>query len=101
MSVLHSIAGLYMCVGHLKHLVPLGVQVGLDGSAPELLGADLQDPVRVRLGLDQTPQELVLSLQVLGLQEVDPENPLRRYTSSSSRQLWSSQASGINSGCDS
>ena len=76
-----------MSLCHLEDLVPLWVQVRLDGAAPELLGADLQDPVRVRLGLNQTPQELVLPLKVLGLKEMDSENPLPRYTAN--HHLWS------------
>ena len=78
---------MYVSLCHLEHLVPLWVQVRLDGATTELLGADLQDPVWVRLGLDQTPQELVLPLQVLGLKEMDSQNPLQRYTTN--HQLWS------------
>jgi len=49
------------------------------------LVADLDDPVRVRLALDQTPQELVFPQQVLGLQEVDPQDPLGRHTHTHTR----------------
>lgn len=61
---------------HLIHLVPLGVDSLVDDFALEELRPHLDDSVRVRLALNQPAQELVLSQQFLGLQEVDPQDPL-------------------------
>ena len=61
---------------HLIHFVPLGVERLLNGLAVEQLVADLQDTIRVRFSHDQPSQELVFALQILSLQEVNPQDPL-------------------------
>jgi len=62
---------------HLVHFVPLRVDSFMDDFAPEELRPDLNDSIRVRLAFDQPSQELVLTQQVLGLDEMDPQNALR------------------------
>lgn len=61
---------------HLVHLVPLGVDSLMDDFALEELRPHLDDSVRVWLALNQPAQEFVLTQQFLGLQEVDPQDPL-------------------------
>lgn len=63
---------------HLINLVPLGIEALLHHLAVEDLVADLQDAVRVGLALDQPAQKRVLPFQILGLQEVDPQDSLWR-----------------------
>lgn len=48
----------------------------VDDFALEELVPDLDDSVRVRLAFDEPAQELVFTQQVLGLQEVDPQDAL-------------------------
>lgn len=60
-----------MSAAHLIHLVPLRVQVLLDNFALVNVRPDSDHSVRVRLALDQPSQDLVLTQQVLGLDEVD------------------------------
>lgn len=64
----------------LVHFVPFGVDALVDDLALEGLRPDLDDPVRVRLPFDQTAQHLVLAQQVLGLDEVDPQDGLKVRT---------------------
>lgn len=47
--------------------------------ALEQLVADLQDAIGVGLALDQTSEKFILPLQVLGLQEVNPQDSLCRH----------------------
>lgn len=61
---------------HLIHLVPLGVDGLVDDFALEELRPHLDDSIRVWLALNQPAQEFVLTQQFLGLQEVDPQDPL-------------------------
>lgn len=49
----------------------------MDDFALEDMGPDLDEPVGVRLALDEPPEELVFAQQVLGLDEVDPQDALR------------------------
>lgn len=63
---------------HLVHFVPLRVDGLVDDFALEELSPDLDDSVRVWLAFDEPSQELVFTQQVLGLDEVDPQDPLRR-----------------------
>lgn len=65
---------------HLVHFVPPWVDGLVDDLALEELGPDLDDSVRVGLAFDQSPEELVFTQQVLGLDEVDPQDALRRQT---------------------
>lgn len=61
---------------HLVHLVPLGVDGLVDDFALEELRPHLDDSIRVWLSLNQPAQEFVFTQQFLGLQEVDPQDPL-------------------------
>lgn len=64
-------------VPHLVDFVPFWVEALLDRLALEQLVTELQHAVRVRLSLDEAPQELILPFQVQSLQEVDPQDPLQ------------------------
>lgn len=57
----------------------------LDRLALEQLVADLQDAVRVGLALDQPSQKFILPLQILSLQEVNPQDPLWRQAGRAQR----------------
>ena len=61
---------------YLVNFIPFGVDVLFDDLALEELFANLDDPIRVRLALDQPSQELVLANQFLGLKKVDPQDAL-------------------------
>lgn len=50
----------------------------MDDLALEELGSHLDDSIRVGLAFDQPPEELVFTQQVLSLDEVDPQDGLRR-----------------------
>lgn len=50
----------------------------MDDFALEELGSHLDDSIRVGLAFDQPPKELVFAQQVLSLDEVDPQDALRR-----------------------
>lgn len=65
-------------VAHLVHFVPFWVDGLVDNFALEELGPHLDDAVGVGLAFDQPSQELVFAQQVLGLDEVDPQDALRR-----------------------
>lgn len=62
---------------YLVHLVPLGVQVLLDGLAFQTPVADSDRRVGVRLSFHQAHHVGVLGHQVSGLQQVDPHHPLQ------------------------
>lgn len=68
----------FQILAHLVHLVPLRVDGVVDDFALEELSPDLDDSVRVRLAFDEPSEELVFTQQVLGLDEVDPQDALRR-----------------------
>lgn len=75
---------------HLVNFVPLGMEALLDRLALEQLVADLQDAVRVGLALDQPAQKFILPLQILSLQEVNPQDPLWRHAERWEEWLWNS-----------
>lgn len=61
---------------YLVDFIPFGVDVLFDDLALEELFANLDDPIWVRLALDQPSQELVLANQFLSLKEVNPQDAL-------------------------
>ena len=67
---------------HLVNFIPLGMEALLHRFALEQLVANLHHAVRVRLALDQTSQKFILPFQILSLQEVDPQDSLRRRAES-------------------
>ncbi len=65
-------------ITHLVHFVPLGVDGLVDDFALKQLRTDLDDSIRVGLAFNQPSEELVFTQQVLGLDEVDPQDALMR-----------------------
>lgn len=60
------------------HFVPFWVEILTDDFALKELVPDLDDAIRVWLAFDQPFHVGVLTQQVLGLNEVDPQDALRR-----------------------
>lgn len=77
-----------MC--HLVNFIPFGMEALFDCFALEQLVADLQDAIGVRFALDQPTEKFIFPFQILSLQEMNPQDSLRRQADQSVKgdQLW-------------
>ena len=62
---------------YLIHFVPCGVQILLDDMTLECYAPYVDLDVGVTLALHHAPHQVVLSNQILGLQQVNPQQPLQ------------------------
>lgn len=63
---------------YLIHLIPGGVEIGLDDFACECFPTDIDLDIRVTLAFHHAPHQVVFGNKVLPGQQVDSEQPLQK-----------------------